>query len=137
TSNQGASDLQHLDTGGRPLFLRVAELAERVNAARNVGLVVGDTAPAQVAEVRAASSLPFLVPGVGTQGGDLEAAVRAAWNGDEASCLLNASRSVLYADHPRAEAQRLRAAINSTIGSLTTVPSPLLGEGPRRGGEGG
>jgi orotidine-5'-phosphate decarboxylase len=42
--------------------------------------------------------------------------VRAAWNGDEASCLLSASRSVLYAEDPRAEAERLRAAINATIG---------------------
>ena len=137
TSNPGAADLQHLSSDGQPVYRHVAALAEKMNGRGNVGLVVGATAPAQVAEVRAVSDLPFLLPGVGAQGGDVEAAVRAAWNGDEASCLLNASRSVLYADHPRAEAQRLRAAINSTIGSLTTVPSPLLGEGPRRGGEGG
>jgi orotidine-5'-phosphate decarboxylase len=131
TSNQGARDLQHLDAGGRPLYLRVAELADRVNTAGNVGLVVGATAPDQLEEVRAASSLPFLVPGVGAQGGDLEASVRAAWNGDEASCLVNASRSVLYATDPRAETERLRAAINSAI------PSPVVGEVPQRGGEGG
>jgi orotidine 5'-phosphate decarboxylase subfamily 2 len=71
TSNPGASDLQHLDTGGQPLYLRVAALAERVNAAGNVGLVAGTTAPEQVAELRAASSLPFLLPGIGAQGGDL------------------------------------------------------------------
>jgi orotidine-5'-phosphate decarboxylase len=117
TSNPGAADLQHLDGGGRPLYLRVAELAERVNAAGNVGLVVGATAPAQLAEVRAASSLPFLVPGVGAQGGDLEASVRAAWNGDWASCLVSASRSVLFAEDPRSEAEGLRAAINATIES--------------------
>src|SRR5207248_5652228 len=81
TSNPGAADLQHLDAGGRPLYLQVARLAESVSGAGNVGLVVGATAPEQLAEVRSASRLPFLVPGVGSQGGDLQAAVRAAWNG--------------------------------------------------------
>jgi orotidine 5'-phosphate decarboxylase subfamily 2 len=115
TSNPGAADLQHLDTGGKPLFLRVAELAERVNDHGNVALVVGATAPDEVAEVRRASQLPFLLPGIGAQGGDLEGSVRAAWNGDEASCLLSASRSVLYADDPGAEARRLKEAINSVL----------------------
>src|ERR1041384_8089198 len=69
TSNPGATELQHLDTGGKPLYRHVVGLAERLNAKGNVGLVVGATAPAQVAEVRAATDLPFLVPGVGAQGG--------------------------------------------------------------------
>jgi orotidine 5'-phosphate decarboxylase subfamily 2 len=113
TSNPGAADLQHLETGGRPLYLQVAALTERVAAGGNVGLVVGATAPEQLAEVRAASRLPFLVPGVGSQGGELEAAVRAAWNGDEASCLISVSRSVIYADDPGAAAAQLKSAINS------------------------
>jgi orotidine 5'-phosphate decarboxylase subfamily 2 len=115
TSNAGASDLQHLESGGRPLYLHVAAMAERLDAAGNVGLVVGATAPSELAEVRAASRLPFLVPGVGAQGGDLERAVRAAWNGDEASCLVSASRSVLYADDPGREAARLREAIGAVL----------------------
>ncbi len=118
TSNPGAADLQHLETGGRPLYLQVARLAERVAAAGNVGLVVGATAPEQLAEVRAASRLPFLVPGVGSQGGDLEAAVRAAWNGDETSCLISVSRSVLYADDPGQQAAELKSAINSVLATV-------------------
>ncbi|HEY4025456.1 MAG TPA: orotidine-5'-phosphate decarboxylase [Candidatus Dormibacteraeota bacterium] len=113
TSNPGAADLQHLVAGGRPLYLHVAALAERLNEAGNVGLVVGATAPAEVAEVRIASRLPFLLPGIGAQGGDLERAVRAAWNGDEASCLVSASRSILYASDPGREASRLRQAIDA------------------------
>src|SRR5215471_2158817 len=62
TSNPGAADLQHLESGGRPLYLHVAALAERLNGAGNVGLVVGATAPSELAEVRSATSLPFLVP---------------------------------------------------------------------------
>jgi orotidine 5'-phosphate decarboxylase subfamily 2 len=115
TSNPGAADLQELDAAGRPLYLWVAALAERVNAAGNVGLVAGTTAPEQVGELRAASRLPFLLPGSGAQGGDLEASLRAAWNGDPAACLVNASRSILYAADPAAEArslaQRLRAVV--------------------------
>jgi orotidine-5'-phosphate decarboxylase len=118
TSNPGASDLQHLVAGGRPLYLHVAALAERLDAAGNVGLVVGATAPAELAEVRAASRLPFLVPGVGAQGGDVERAVRAAWNGDEASCLVNVSRSILFADDPGREAARVRQAIDAVLAAV-------------------
>ena len=115
TSNPGARDLQHLLAGDRPLYLHVAGLAEQVAEAGNVGLVVGATASEQLAEVRAVTSLPFLVPGVGAQGGDLESAVRAAWNGDEASCLVSVSRAVLYADDPAAAAADLKSGINSAI----------------------
>jgi orotidine 5'-phosphate decarboxylase subfamily 2 len=118
SSNPGAADLQHLDTGGMPLYLRVAALAARVNEHGNVALVVGATAPDEVAEVRRASQLPFLLPGIGAQGGDLEGSVRAAWNGDEISCLVSASRSILYADDPGHEARRLKEAINSVLASV-------------------
>ncbi|HEY1455995.1 MAG TPA: orotidine-5'-phosphate decarboxylase [Candidatus Dormibacteraeota bacterium] len=116
TSNPGAGDLQHLSSSGIPLYMHVAALAERLNARGNVGLVVGATAPAEVAEVRRATGLPFLLPGVGAQGGDVEAAVRSAWNGDPAACLVAASRSVLYAASPAREAAALRAQINAAAG---------------------
>jgi orotidine-5'-phosphate decarboxylase len=123
TSNPGAADLQHLDAPDRPLYLQVAALAERVNSAGNVGLVVGATAPAQVAEVRSATAMPFLVPGVGAQGGDLEGSVRAAWNGDHASCLVSTSRAVLYADDPARAADELRVAINRVLVGLVAPRS--------------
>ncbi len=116
TSNPGATDLQHLESGGKPVYQRVAELAERLNAHGNVGLVVGSSAPAVVADVRRLTALPFLLPGVGAQGGDVEAAVLAAYNGDPASCLVSASRSVIYAASPAREAAALRAQINSAAG---------------------
>ena len=116
TSNPGATDLQHLESGGKPIYQHVAELAERLNGAGNVALVVGATAPAQIAEIRRLTALPFLLPGVGAQGGDAEAAVRAAWNGDPASCLVAATRSVLYAAKPAHEAAALKAQINAAAG---------------------
>ncbi|HEY3194015.1 MAG TPA: orotidine-5'-phosphate decarboxylase [Candidatus Dormibacteraeota bacterium] len=118
SSNPGAADLQHLESGGRPLYIHVAELAASLNAHTNVGLVVGATAPSEIAEVRKVSSLPFLIPGIGAQGGDLVGSVKAAWNGDPASCLLSASRSILYADKPWREAAKLREDINAAAGAL-------------------
>jgi orotidine 5'-phosphate decarboxylase subfamily 2 len=118
SSNPGATDLQHLDASGRPLYTHVAELAGRLNTHRNVGLVVGATAPNEIADVRRASPLPFLIPGIGAQGGDLEGSVRAAWNGDPASCLVSASRSVLFAEKPAREAAKLKDTINAVVGAL-------------------
>ncbi len=118
TSNPGAADLQKLEAGGRPVYLHVASMARDLNQAGNVGLVVGATAPGELARIRAESALPFLVPGVGVQGGDLERAVRAAWNGDDVSCLIAVGRSILYADDPEYEAAALRAAINSVLATV-------------------
>ncbi|TME67568.1 MAG: orotidine-5'-phosphate decarboxylase, partial [Chloroflexi bacterium] len=116
TSNPGAADLQHLESAGKPFYRHVAELAELLNGSGNIGLVVGATAPVEVAEVRAVTDLPFLLPGVGAQGGDVDAAVRSAWNGDPASCLVSASRSILYADSPAREAAALKSRINVAAG---------------------
>jgi len=118
SSNPGAADLQHLDSDGRPLYKHVAELAERLNTHGNVGLVVGATAPAEIADVRRSSQLPFLIPGIGAQGGDLEGSVRAAWNGDPASCLVSASRSIIFAEQPSREAAKAKDAINAVVGAL-------------------
>ncbi|QAU11529.1 orotidine-5'-phosphate decarboxylase [Halorubrum sp. BOL3-1] len=77
TSNSGGSDLQDLElASGEPLYERVAALADVWNANDNVGLVVGATAPAELETVREiVPEIPFLVPGVGAQGGDAAAAV--------------------------------------------------------------
>jgi orotidine 5'-phosphate decarboxylase subfamily 2 len=117
SSNPGAADLQHLVTGGRPLYIHVAALADGLNEAGNVGLVVGATAPDQIAEVRRATQLPFLIPGVGAQGGDVDGSVQGAWNGDRASALVSASRSVLYAKSPAHEAEVLKRQINAAAGA--------------------
>ena len=77
TSNPGGADLQGLElASGEPLYERVAALADVWNANDNVGLVVGATAPEELETVREiVPEIPFLVPGVGAQGGDAEAAV--------------------------------------------------------------
>ncbi|HWH36589.1 MAG TPA: orotidine-5'-phosphate decarboxylase [Candidatus Limnocylindrales bacterium] len=75
TSNPSAAEVQELDVGGMPLYLRIAQLAQSWAGERpNVGLVVGATAPADLARAReVAPSMPFLVPGAGRQRGDVEA----------------------------------------------------------------
>lgn len=97
TSNPGARDFQDLRTeAGEPLYLSVAKAVQSWNVNDNCGLVTGATYPDELAEVRrAAPELPLLIPGVGAQGGDLSATVRAA--GATAPMLINASRSILYA----------------------------------------
>lgn len=117
SSNPGAASLQHLQADSTPLFLHVASMAEALNTHGNVGLVVGATAPSEIALVRGMTDLPFLIPGVGAQGGDLEGSVRAAWNGDPASCLVASSRSVLYAESPARAAEAVRAEINAVVGA--------------------
>jgi len=99
TSNPGARDLQDLIVDGRPLYQAVAELvAERCNASGNCALVVGATYPKELAEVRRiAGELPFLVPGVGAQGGDVGQLVRSGQTASGTGLLVSSSRAILYA----------------------------------------
>jgi orotidine 5'-phosphate decarboxylase subfamily 2 len=105
TSNPGRTDLQHLRCDEGQLFMAVAELAARSNDAANMGVVMGATAPVEAAAVRAAfPGMPFLMPGIGRQGGDVEAAVRASFTGDPASCLVGIAGAIMYANDPRGAA---------------------------------
>jgi orotidine-5'-phosphate decarboxylase len=109
TSNPGGADLQDrpLEASGpwprEPVFERVARLAQGPwHQAGRIGLVVGATVPREIARVRAlAPSLPLLIPGVGAQGGDAQAAVAAGWRGtpgrSTGTVIVNSSRAVLYA----------------------------------------
>ena len=99
TSNPGARDFQDLESGGKRLYRHVAErVARDWNGAGNCMLVIGATYPQELAEIRAVvGDLPFLVPGVGAQGGDVAAAVRAGMTADGLGMVLNSSRGILYA----------------------------------------
>jgi orotidine-5'-phosphate decarboxylase len=99
TSNPGSSDLQAQRlANGELLYEHVARLAAgEWNSGGQLGLVVGATFPAELARVRElAPTLPLLIPGIGTQGGDIEATVRAAWR-PGAPILVSSSRAILYA----------------------------------------
>ena len=122
TSNPGAADFQDLDVAGQPLFEIVARtVAQKWNDNSNCLLVVGATWPEQMARIRAlVGDLPFLVPGVGAQGGDVEKLVRAGRTADGNGLVINSSRAILYASSgadfaaaARAETLRLRDQINA------------------------
>jgi orotidine-5'-phosphate decarboxylase len=97
TSNAGGADLQDAElASGETVYERVAQLAGEWNERGNVGLVVGATAEAELERVRELTDLPFLVPGVGTQGGDAEAAVE--YGLADGVGLVNSSRGIIFAD---------------------------------------
>ncbi len=128
-SNPGAGDLQDLEVnlaqGPTALYQHLAQSAQGWNQHQNLGLVVGATYPEQLAAVRrACPGLPLLIPGIGAQGGDLEAAVRHGIDADGRLAIINSSRSIIYAspntDFPEAarrEASRLRDRINQVLDS--------------------
>ncbi|HEX7386047.1 MAG TPA: orotidine-5'-phosphate decarboxylase [Castellaniella sp.] len=100
TSNPGGADLQDLRLAdGNPLYLHVADrVAHRWNAHGQCALVVGATVPDELAQVRArVGDLPLLIPGIGAQGGDIPATVRAGRASDGTGMMINSSRAVLYA----------------------------------------
>ena len=100
TSNPGGSDLQNLTVeGGRKLYQHVAELvAGKWNTHGQNALVVGATFPQELADVRSiVGDLPLLVPGIGAQGGDVEATVRAGRTAAGTGLMISSSRAILYA----------------------------------------
>jgi orotidine-5'-phosphate decarboxylase len=135
TSNPGARDFQNLEVGnGKKLYEYVAQRAAEWNDEGNVGLVVGATAPDELEAVRdLVPDLPFLVPGVGAQGGDAEAAVEfglAEWDEQSSSTdrtrsgigvgLVNSSRGIIFAGEDATGEQEYFGAAGQAAKRLKT-----------------
>ncbi|MDA0262653.1 MAG: orotidine-5'-phosphate decarboxylase [Chloroflexi bacterium] len=126
-SNPGSADFQDVqtvtDAGQMPLYRNMAIACRGWDTKGNLGLVVGATVPEQLREVRAeCPEMPLLIPGVGAQGGDLEAAVSFGTNSRGRAALINSSRGIIYAssgsDFAEAaarEADKLRESINQVL----------------------
>lgn len=115
-SNPGAKEFQDAVVDGIPFYLHVARRVEKWNTNNNCWLVVGSTYPEEMKKVRdLVPNLPFLVPGVGAQGGDLEASVKAACDAKGQGFVISTSRAVIYAESPRSEAQKLHSAIQKAL----------------------
>ncbi|MDE2627720.1 MAG: orotidine-5'-phosphate decarboxylase [Burkholderiales bacterium] len=139
TSNPGGADLQALTlagASGRPgdtVFEHIARLAQgEWNRGGQLALVVGATYPAEIERVRAiAPTLPLLIPGIGAQGGDAAATVRAGWRAQGgrtvAPIIVSSSRAVLYASRGDNFAAAARQAALATRFELNQA---------RRGGSG-
>lgn len=121
TSNPGGNDFQMLDVAGGKVYEHVARLVTQWSGSGGqLGLVVGATYPAELARVRSiAGDLPVLVPGIGAQGGDVQASVEAGQTATGLGLVINSSRAILYAGQgddfalqARKVAERTRDEIN-------------------------
>jgi len=111
TSNPSAAEVQQ--HGVPPLFEHIAVQAQAWGDATQLGFVVGATQPEALAAVRSLTPDRWiLAPGVGAQGGDVEAALGAGLDAQGSGVIVPVSRAVLYAEEPRVAAQTLRDAIN-------------------------
>jgi orotidine-5'-phosphate decarboxylase len=125
TSNPGGSDLQFLElnNGQAPqkLFEKVAQLAaDKWNTTGQIGLVVGATFPAEIEKVRqiVGDTMPLLIPGIGAQGGDTVATVKA---GHGTNLLINSSRAILYASRDQDFAKAARQVAIQTRDAIRAV----------------
>ncbi len=116
TSNPGAKDLQNLKIAGKPLYQHVAtKAAKEWNKNNNVLLVVGATYPKELAEIRAITGdMVFLVPGIGAQGGDVEAAVKNGVDTAGGGLIINSSRGIIYASKEKDYASVARKMAEQT-----------------------
>jgi orotidine-5'-phosphate decarboxylase len=117
TSNPGGNDLQNLAVGDKktPLYEHVAQLAVDWNANGQLALVVGATYPKELARVRQiVGEMPLLVPGIGAQGGDIEATVAAGQTTTGNGLMISSSRAILYAGQGQDFAQAARQAAIDT-----------------------
>ena len=126
TSNPGGSDLQFLNVNsGELLYLHVAKLAsQKWNSSGQISLVVGATFPEEIAKVRAiVGDMPLLIPGIGAQGGDIDATVKAGCisGAPGTGMIINSSRAILYASSGTDFAEAARAVAQSTRDALRTA----------------
>lgn len=121
TSNPGAGEFQDLEIDGKPFYQHIAEKITREwNSQGNCLLVIGATVPEELATARKiAGDMTFLVPGVGAQGGDVEATVKAGLNSQKKGMIINSSRGIIFvssgedfAEKAGEEAKKLRDDIN-------------------------
>ena len=97
TSNKSAEDFQYLKVGNESLHMNVCKKVNQWNINNNCGLVVGATKPQELAEIRERfPALPFLVPGVGAQGGDLETVIENGKDPNRTGLLINVGRDIMF-----------------------------------------
>ncbi|PJF37304.1 MAG: orotate phosphoribosyltransferase [Candidatus Thermofonsia Clade 1 bacterium] len=130
TTNPEARAVQELVTDSfQPLWEVIAAQVKALNQPERIGLVVSALHSADLTYLRRMDSESWLlIPGVGAQGGDLESCVRGGVRADGLGLLINASRSLAQAADPRAEALRLRDAINAARGEpqIASTPQDIL-----------
>ena len=114
TSNPNAGEIQDLPVNSKPLWQHIArKVAVEWNTQQNCMIVMGATHPNELATARQLiGDMPMLVPGVGAQGGDVREVLQRALTPQKRGVLINASRSILFANSPAQSAKALRDQIN-------------------------
>ena len=109
--------------GDKPLYQHVASLANGPwNKNGQLGLVVGATYPNEIEMVRSlAPNMPLLVPGVGAQGGDIDACVQAGITADKTGMMINSSRAILYASQGEDFLEAAREAARVTCEKINNA----------------
>ena len=131
SSNPGAADLQDLRTAdgkhpGERVYMRLARNLAALPPRGNIGLVVGATAPEQLSHVRRlCPDMPMLIPGVGTQGGNLEASVLNGVDAEGRMAIINSGHGIIYAssgndyaDAARSAAKELKHGVNQALDGI-------------------
>lgn len=113
TSNPGAGEFQDLQVEGKPLYQVVAEhVAKDWNGSGNCAVVVGATYPEELKKVREIiGDMPILIPGIGTQGGDLEETVKSGINSQGQGIIIHSARAIIFSDNPGEAALKLHQDI--------------------------
>ena len=126
TSNPGARDFQELLVDGAPLYQHIARtIAGEWNGDGNCALVVGATFPEELKVIRGiVGDMPLLIPGVGAQGGDVEAVVRNGRSADGSGLMINSSRGILYASRGEGYAEAAAGAAKSLRDQINRYRSP-------------
>ncbi|MBI2196845.1 orotidine-5'-phosphate decarboxylase [Candidatus Daviesbacteria bacterium] len=126
TSNPGAGEFQDLEVypersrRGKPLYQVVAEhVAKEWNQNNNCAVVVGATYPDEIKKVREIiGDMPILVPGIGAQGGDLEATIKNGLNSQKQGLIISSSRGIIFAPNPREATQTLHSQIQEILANV-------------------
>lgn len=122
TSNPGAGEFQDLSVDEKPLYQVVAgHVAKDWNTNGNCAVVVGATYPEELKKVREIiGDMPILVPGIGAQGGDLEATIKNGLNSKKQGLIISSSRGIIFAPDPREVTLKLTNQIKSLMFDLSS-----------------
>ncbi|GAB4179389.1 MAG: orotidine-5'-phosphate decarboxylase [Calditrichia bacterium] len=122
TSNKGSGDFQYLKIDDSPLYMHVARRIKEWNQYDNLGIVAGATHPTELADLRTIlPDVPFLIPGVGAQGGDLEAVLKNSLTVNKDSILINSSRGIIFASKGNDFAQEARKRAEDLVNQMRTL----------------
>lgn len=114
TSNPGAREIQDFTADQQPLWQYLAErVSQNWNQNHNCMLVAGATYPKELSQIRKiVGDMTLLVPGIGAQGGDIKAVMKAGLNKNKQGLIINSSRGIIFSDHPQRTAEQLQEKIN-------------------------